>query len=987
MAHTRLNALTQLRNFGAAEVPYKDTHDFNISNVQQAIDKALNFKKTIDASKIPYTIDDDQNITNVEEGLDKLFELESDLRDWVGDLDDAVGDLDISLGELDERVEDLEGFRDEQKTFPQADATTNLIFTTDDLADHGSQTLSTLIERRLQDTKHVVTNTFQIVNIFIRAGTSTTAALRIHGLDMPTANVDVYIDPGVTLASIQMENNRTRRLNVFNCGNINGNVIINNNQTTGGSIDYNQNFAATAAPVYPIGHPLAGQAVPIARSLVTGGITMMQNDSAVTVICRIGQHCEVGVVDVHGMVNNGVAPAVGTTAPGVININYNKARYDAICLIYCSYINTGTIPPGPLITSTIWLYHNLVGRDAYIHVQAGWRDGAQPTIQNAQVRNNICGRNAWVNIGNSSAATTFAGTFTATAQADTSTASRSTITLTTALTAQQAAVVLGMGCTFTNASSGSSANNFTGIFRRVTAYNATTRVITLESAWTNPRPGTQTVTFFPWAGQTQIWYGTNVYIEAMLQTALAGGTNTPVGLINLDGANAGTAYRVTAVDTTNKVVTITPGLAANGTTTSTFTPVGSFAPRTVGDYSITFQKIAANQYRSTADVRFHHRTNVDAVNCRITGGLLGAGVSRRVATAAWGGAGFENRIILTFDSDDTGAIVSDNVVYTYVIRRMPGHGLYQVTSNSACGGCYSIMGSYGNGRNGALRIRSISVTSNQAIGAVYVDTLQFVGPAVNQNGALKVDFIDVGSNHSCSNVYITCRSNRSTGGGNGGVVRLRLFSNYAGGDGFITIGSHTTVQRTVEMFHNSSGRRWYIDCALPGGVTISATTAPLIRSNVQIYRNTTSQVWCNRIAVTLAALNETGLAPRTNCLEFTENHARTWIASASNWLNCSVNTAANVAAVLVTSHDGFEWRFAVPCTIAGSQTYALRLSDVRNVIITVLPGTSNRVQMIGYTHAHLLSTLALTSIFNASHANARDANTSIIRNGVMVTAF
>lgn len=850
-------------------------------------------------------------------------------------------------------------------SYPRRSSDLGIVLTTDQILAHG-QSLATFIERRIQDQIYVTTNTFYTLRIHVRQGVATNATFRLHGMTI-RAHIQVFIDPDVTLSGIVIYGNTSMSLVVNNQGTINGNVTIMYNTATVDSIGYNQNYAATVLPVYPTTHPLSGQAIPIQHSRVTGGIMIMQNDAKNHIYCLVGQHCQVGQPDVHDVV---AAPSVGSTTNGAINLLYNRAIGSCYVIAYATYMENDPVIPGPVVVGRIYNYYNESNSSVYNTVQSGWREGTQPTVESAYVYYNKSATAAYQQIGNGRPATTFAGNWTAVAEADSSTANRNTVVLTANMLAGREATVVGMGFTFINAATTSSSGNYSGTFKRVTAYDPATRTVTLSANFNLPRPQA-TCYFFPYAAQTDIYYGTSHKIEAMLQDAY--NTGQPYGLRQTDGNNLGRAYRITAIDTTLKTITISPGLNANGVYNGSFTPCGTFSPICIMDYEATFTKTAANTLRGTGDLMLYPYSDRMLLGRRITGvGITG---SAEVTAVQWVS---NNLLQLTLDTDPNVPI--DASVHTYNIRRAPGHGHYAVCYNHCGSDAYINVGYPGMAENGGIKLRSAIAAYNHCGAACFINTNDFAGDVVNANGAVRIGYIDVYYNVTGSSAYMYGRANNNAGG-DGYLGRIRVYSNNSGYESAIGLASHTTVSREVLLYNNYAGYRAWVDCELPGGVTISATTAPQIRGYLNVYRITAPHVWVNRVSVKPALIAENGLATSDRCLLLQDINGRAYIASASMWLDISNNTAVNSSCVYANVNTNFEYGFAVSSTYGGTQCYALRVVDNANARIAARPAIGPKILLTGYTQAHVGSTIATDNIYKADHTGGRDDNVAVLKSG------
>ena len=571
--------------------------------------------------------------------------------------------------------------------FTRRTSSLTLDFTTDEL--NGNQTLTQIISRRLQDSTLWVNNdTFYALTININPGTSTTATLRINGLKLRNSYLDININNGVTLAAVRIEWNDVGRLLINNnAERINGNVIIDSNRTQYGQVEFNWNSATTVSPAAPRQR---------LHSVITGGLSMLNNIAQRgDVIYRQGGLTELGVVDAHGRVNSGTAPAAGTTAPGVININRNRA-YSVFGIIYSNYteLPVGEFDysdyPGAFVASTSYVYYNDCLYDCYFTVQSGWIPGTEPTVQHVYTGYNRTGRNCYLNCGENAAASTFATHFTATALADNNGTSRNTVQLSAALTAGQAACIVGMNAMFENAhTSASNAGNFTGTTKQVTAYDPDTQTITLSSAFTQPRPYNATIRFFYNTGNTRLWYGTNNKIARMI--AYAKDKELPCGILVADGTvfsnNLSNGRKIAEVDTVNNVITLSSGLAGIAWRNANAWVCTLTAPKTFGDLATsltstggTYRKIAPGQIESNGDLRATNYPR-DVVGCRITSPAITTSTSREIIAAEFSDTpGQENRLRLTFDSDDSFPVNSSTLV-EYTIRRIPGFGIMSVLNN------------------------------------------------------------------------------------------------------------------------------------------------------------------------------------------------------------------------------------------------------------------------------------------------------------------
>jgi hypothetical protein len=580
----------------------------------------------------------------------------------------------------------------------------------------------------------------------------------------------------------------------------------------------------------------------------------------------------------------------------------------------------------------------------------------------------------------------------------------------------------GVGFTFTNNSTGTSIFNFTGAYKKVTGYNPATRAVTLDSTFTNPRPAGALATFFPAPGQTRFWYGTNTdpKIEEMLDEALRAGNagQGPVGIREITGGNLASTYRITAIDKTNKIITITPGFNDWGSATAWIYPCASFGPRCVQDLTMIFAKTGTNTFRSLSDVRFYQRMREDVIGVSVTGGgqaarasTTVAGAYKTVSTAVWGSGAIptgqsqvtEGRLQVTFNTDDTGAAISQDAGLPYVFRRVPTGSHHIVAYNVAGSDCYMQLGNWNNGRHGATRMRSVGVYYNTCARNCYVATYDFVGNGGNLNSAFRCDYIDLNNNICGLNCYVDARSNNVAAsatsgtrvrGWAGGISRIRVFGNSAYEVG-IGLGTYMTIYRTIEMYQNAARYRMWVDTALgvaigtPGGVTISQTSVALIRAPMWIYRNVSPIIHVKNFNVRLATLADSGRNPDVVGIQFTDNLARVYFDNANVWSDVSANTAANTSAVYVANNSCTVFGQPINLTYGGTQCYAIRIIDGNIIRMSrYLPSNLSRIQVSGYTQLMFETTWLDTSMFyTAAHARGREANTIAFRNGALLSVL
>lgn len=849
-------------------------------------------------------------------------------------------------------------------------ANITLNFTTDNLS--GTDTLARLIDRRLQDnTLFVSSSTFYTLTINIDPGTITNATCRLNGLRMRAAYVDLNINNGVILADVVALYNDVGRL-VINCNaeRINGSVRIEGTQARFGNIEFNWNSPTTVAPAAPRQR---------LHSVITGGVIMVNNIAAVDLIYRQGGLTELGIVDEHGRVNAGTAPAVGTLAPGVININQNRA----LSVWGRLYANYSEKPidnldysdlPGAFVANTIYVYYNFCCGDCNFNVEGGWIPGTEPTFQNLYVAYNHCGRSTYAACGTTFAANSFANSFTATALADNSTASRNTFQITTDRTAAQEAIIVGMGCTFTNAAATSSAANYTGTFKSVTAYDPATRTVTLSGTFALPRPVDATVRFFAYAGNTRMIYGTNAKIERMLLYAHA--HNYPCGLLNIDGNNLSSGLRITAVDTVNKIVTFQRADTAGGLWSNTTSDGSTFivctltGSKNVADVTFVAAKHAAHGLRGNADLKTQIDLDQRVVGCKITGSIIDTGISREITAASWV---TNNLLQIEHDGADTSQPVNTTVTHSMVIRRVPGRGTVYNGYNFVGGSAYAQTGHWGYGVNGGQDLGYISLRANVAT-SNYIVFNNYFGTNPNPGSGIKAIralIYETVSSRACE-LDARCNSQNGAGGFFGSV---EMFLNKSNDDMYIRLSPRFRITRNLNCYRNQSQMRFLIrESATISGTTITRDTAPLIEGNVNCYDLIAPLIHFNSLNVVTAPLAESGQNLVAYGFRVISCIASTcYIESANFWVDVTNSVAATVAAPVsaIQIHNTHNFVFGgtgrqsivapfAPSvlTVPAANKFAIDIMNSNGFFLRSLPdGSSQTILARGYVTGSVLASI------------------------------